>query len=372
MKIKIKKNILLENLNYVIKGISTKTIIPILNGIKFEVDDKGLSLTSSDTELTIKTFIDKKDIINIEETGIIIIQSKNIIDIIRKMPTEDINIETIDDLKVKIYSDVNNFDLNCLEPKDYPTLKIDKNKKPLIIKSDLFKELVSQTVFAVSVQESRPLLTGINFKITRDILECIATDSYRLAKKTIKINYENHDDINIIIPGKNLIELDKILTDNLDLEIHIFNNKVLFVYKNILFQTNLLSGTYPNTTNLIPSDFEMIVNVNYNKYFDAVDRAALLTQSKEKNIIKMKIDKKKMNISSFASEIGKVEENLDIEQNSNNKIDISFSARYMIEALRTIDSEDIIILLNSEIKPIIVKSTTDESLIQLILPIKTY
>lgn len=372
MKLKIKKNILLENLNYVIKGITNKTVIPILNGIKFELTKEGLYLTGSDSELTIKSFIETKDLIRIEEEGNIIIQSKNIIDIIRKMPSEEINMETIDDLKIKIFSSKNEFNLNCLSIEDYPSLKIEESKNPIILSTTIIKELINQTCFAISTQESRPLLTGINFKINGNILECIATDSYRLAKKCITLNKIIKEDVNIVVPGKNLLELDKIIEEKNDIELHIFNNKLLFKYKNILFQTNLLSGTYPNTNNLIPTDFENIINVNYNNYFDAIDRAAIITQSKEKNIVKMSIKNKKMQISSFSSEIGKVEENISIDQNKTDNFEISFSAKYMLEALKTLNSEDILILLNSDIKPIIIKSTSDESLIQLILPIKTY
>ena len=162
------------------------------------------------------------------------------------------------------------------------------------------------------------------------------------------------------------------MLDDEDIEMHIFNNKVLFKYKNIIFQTNLLSGTYPNTSNLIPTEFEIIVQTNKSDFASAVDRAALLTQGKDKNIIKMKIEHKEMVINSYASEIGKTEERLNVETSENSNIDISFSAKYMLEALRTLKDEEILILLNNDVKPIVIKSLKDESLIQLILPIKTY
>lgn len=372
MKFTIDKNILLENLSNVVKAISTKNIIPILNGVKFELNNEGLFLTASDSELTIRAFIDKNSIINIENEGSIIIQSKYILDIIRKMPSDVINFELMDGLKIKISSDNSQYDLNCLDPKEYPSLKLEEVERPIIIKGNVFKSIISQTAFAISTQELRPLLTGLNFKIVGDLLECIATDSYRLAKKNIKLDIPVEDEINIVIPGKNIMELDKIITEDENVEMHVFSNKVLFKYKNIIFQSNLLSGTYPNTSNLIPNDFAIIVNTNLNNFFSAIDRAALLTQSKDKNIVKMKIKNSQMIINSYASEIGKVEEKLDVETNEDANIDISFSAKYMLEALRTMKDEEILILLNGEVKPIVIKSMTDESLIQLILPIKTY
>lgn len=372
MKFTIDKNILLENLSNVVKAISTKNIIPILNGVKFELNNEGLFLTASDSELTIRAFIDRNSIINIENEGSIIIQSKYILDIIRKMPSDVINFELMDGLKIKISSDNSQYDLNCLDPKEYPSLKLEEVERPIIIKGNVFKSIISQTAFAISTQELRPLLTGLNFKIVGDLLECIATDSYRLAKKNIKLDIPIEDEINIVIPGKNIMELDKIITEDENVEMHVFSNKVLFKYKNIIFQSNLLSGTYPNTSNLIPNDFAIIVNTNLNNFFSAIDRAALLTQSKDKNIVKMKIKNSQMIINSYASEIGKVEEKLDVETNEDANIDISFSAKYMLEALRTMKDEEILILLNGEVKPIVIKSMTDESLIQLILPIKTY
>ncbi len=372
MKFTIEKNIIVENLANVVKAISSKNIIPVLNGVKFELEKDGLYLTASDSELTIRSFIPKKEIKSIENTGSIIIQSKFILDIIRKLPSDVINFELMDGLKIRISSDNSQYDLNCLDSKEYPSIKLEEKDNPIIIKGDIFKTIIGQTSFAISTQELRPLLTGLNFKIVGDLFECIATDSYRLAKKIITLDNPSEEEVNIVIPGKNIIELDKIIVDEENVEMHVFNNKVLFKYKNLIFQSNLLSGTYPNTNNLIPTEFEIIVNTSLNNYYSAIDRAALLTQGKDKNIVKMKIKDNQMIINSYASEIGKVEERLDIETSNDANIDISFSAKYMLDALKTFKDEEILILLNGEIKPIVIKSVTDESLIQLIIPVKTY
>jgi len=372
MKFTIEKNVLLENLTDVVRAISVKNIIPVLNGVMFDLKEEGLYLTASDSELTIRAFIDKDDIKSIDVKGSIIIQSKYILDIIRKLPSDLINFELMDGFKIKISSDNSQYDLNCLDSKEYPSLKLEERENPIIIKGSIFKSIISQTVFAISTQELRPLLTGLNFKIVGDVFECIATDSYRLAKKNVKLDVPCEEEINIVVPGKNIIEFDKIITEDKDVEMHIFTNKILFKYKNIIFQSNLLSGTYPNTNNLIPNDFAIIVNIDLNKYFSAIDRAALLTQNKEKNIVKMRIKDNKMIINSYVSEIGKVEEKLDVETSPDANIDISFSAKYMMEALKTMKDEEILILLNGEVKPIVIKSINDESLIQLILPVKTY
>lgn len=372
MKFTIEKNILLENLNNVTKAISIKNVIPVLNGIKFELNADGLYLTASDTDLTIKSFIKRDKIKKVESEGSIVIQSKYINEIIRKLPDENIDIEVIDGLKVLIKAKNSQFNLNCLKVEDYPQIKLEYQKDPIKIKGNLFKTIIKQTVFAISTQESRPLLTGINFKLQGNIMEITATDSYRLAKKTITLNEFIKDEINITIPGSNISELDKIINDDENVEMHIFSNKILFIYKNITFQSNLLSGTYPNTNNLIPDNFAIIFNTNYVDFYSAVDRASLLTQNKEKNIVKMETKNNELIISSYASEIGRVEESISIEKNEGENVGISFSAKYMMDALKTLDDTELVVLLNSEIKPIVIKSAKDETLVQLILPIKTY
>lgn len=372
MKFTIDKNILLENLSNVIKGVSTKNVIPVLNGIKFDLTNTGLSLTASDSELTINSFIDAKEIKNVESTGTIVIQSKFILDIIRKLPGEVVNFEMIDRLKIRIFTETAQYNLNCLDANDYPNMRMEEHKDPILLKGEILKSLINQTVFAISTQETRPLFTGINITIMGDVLVFLATDSYRLAKKNIKLTTPVDTDINIVIPGKNIMELEKIIVDDEEVEMHIFNNKVLFKYKNIKFQTNLLSGAYPNTSNLIPTEFGIIAKLNKADYMASVDRAALLTQGKDKNIIKMKIENKEMVINSYASEIGKVEDRLAVDTDASANIDISFNSKYMLEALKTIKEEEILLLLTNDVKPIVIKSVTDESLIQLILPIKTY
>ena len=372
MKFTIDKNILLESLVNVVRAINPKNIIPILNGIKFDLNSEGLNLIASDSDLTIKSFIPSSDIKSIDEEGTIIIQSKYIIDIIRKLPGDEVNIEVIDGLKIRIYTDNSQYNLNCLNTEDYPQIILEDSNNPIIIKSDILKSMIRQTIFAVSLQESRPLLTGLNLKINENKMEVVATDSYRLAKKTITLDETYPENIDITIPGKNINEFDKVMNDDGDVEIHLFSNKILFKYKNIIFQSSLLNGNYPNTSNLIPNEFEIIINSSLNSFYASIDRAALLTQSKDKNIVRMETNDDELNITSYASEIGKVEDRIKVSKNTEKDIAISFSAKYMMDALKTFNEDELLILLNNDSSPIILKSIKDESLIQLILPIKTY
>ncbi len=372
MKFTIEKNIILDALVNVTKALSQKITIPVLNGIKFELTKQGLTLLGSDSELTIKVNIEEKDITNIEKEGVSIVQSKYLLEIIRKMPSNVINIESKDS-QIKIYSDTNEFDLNCYNVEDYPNFKLEKNKENIVIKSNELKLIFDQTSYAMSTQELRPLLTGLNFNVINNTLECITTDSYRLAKKISVVKSTLKEEVNIVIPGRTINEISKIINDtDEDIEINVFNNKILFIYNNIIIQSNLLSGTYPQTSHFIPDDFAYMINLDLKLFYDAIDRASLLSSNKDKNIIKLFIKEKEMVITGIAAEIGKTEEKLLIDSNKIDKIEISISSKYLLDALKVIKDDNILLLLNSDDNPVIIKSVTDENFTELILPIKTF
>lgn len=373
MKLKIKQNILMEHLNYVIKGVSNKNLIPILNCIKFELTNEGLYLISTDNDIAIKTFIEQKDIEEIEITGDIVVSGRYIFDIIRKLPNTIINIEEVVDSRLYIYTEHSSFYLNCNLVNDFPLIDLSDHKNPIVLDQKVLKMIFNQTAFAASTQETRPILTGINFKIKENIMECTATDSYRLAKKTILLNEKVDGDINVTIPTRNLSELVKMFVNDEDkVYLHIFHNKIIFKFNNIIMLSSLINGTYPDTSKLIPETFKLKVKTNLNDIYNAIDRASLLTNETEKNTIRFESNQNEVVISSNIPEIGNVEETISIEKEETDEIKISFSSKYMMDALKTLDTEEVLLLFNNEISPIIVKDSSNDQLIQLILPIKTY
>ena len=373
MKLKIKQNKLMEHLNYVIKGISSKNLIPILNCIKFELTNDGLYLMSTDNEVAIKTFIPKDKIENIDVCGEIVVSGKYIYEIIKKLPNEIINIEEVMESKLYINTSNSSFNLNCNNASDFPMLDLEDNKNPIIISKKMFKSIINQTLFATSTQESRPALTGLNFKIEGDTLECVATDSYRLAKKIIKLDNNVVEKINIIIPTKNLYELVKLFNDEEgNLELHIFNNKVIFKFNSIIMMSRFVNGTYPDTSKLIPTSFSITMEVKLDDLYNAIDRASLLTNESDKNTIKLETSENSIKLSSNIPEIGNVEETVGLNNNIDEEFRIAFSSRYMMDALRSCEGDEVELLFNGEVKPIIVKEKGNDDLIQLILPIRTY
>lgn len=371
MKFIIKQEILLESLYHTSRAISPRNLIPILTGIKFDLKEEGLFLSASDTDISIQCFIPKTDIVEIIEYGSVVIGGKYIVEIIKKLPNTDITIEVMDGNKMIVTTCNTEFNLNGINSSEFPNLDLEKTSEPIFLKTKLLKKVISQTIFATSRNESRPLLTGINFKIDGNIMEVIATDSYRLAKKLIQLDKELDYNVNIVIPGKNLLELDKIIGDNDEnLEMHIFENKVLFKYKNILFLSRLLNGTYPATSSIIPTDFKVEIKCSCDGLFEMIDRASLLTSDRDKNIIRLELLNQELIISSNSPEIGKVEEKMLVD--STDEIAISFSSKYMLDSIKSFETENVILCMNNDNSPIIIRSDEDESLIQLVLPIKTY
>ncbi len=375
MKFTIKKDLLLDALNKVSRAISTKNLIPVLAGIKFELKKKKLILTASDNDITIQTSIESSndEDFKIENEGSIIIQGKYILDIVRKLPDKYINIEVVDELKILIYTENSEFNLNGISESEYPNIGLEESKKKVNVNASVFKTIVNQTAFASSNEESKLVLTGINFNIVGDVLECNSTDSYRLARKVVKLERESEENYNIVIPSHNIVEFCKILSDDDEIvELHIFNNKILFKTGNLKFESRLINGTYPNTSNLLPDDSLLVVSTKLADFYDVIDRVSILTSDKEKNIVTLETTDDWLILRSSSAEIGRVEEKMPITKNNSENIKISFSAKYMMEALKSFSTETVDIHFVGEIKPILIKSSEDTTLTQLVLPIRTY
>ncbi len=376
MKLKIKKNVLMENLNKVSKAISTKNLIPTLAGIKFDLTKKGLLLTASNNDITIQKFVkvEKKNM-EIDNEGVVILQGKDILEIVRVIPDENINLEVVDDAKVLIYTDDERikYDLNVINKNDYPNVNLEKSEKSIIIDTSSLLDIVKETAFATSNDEARPVLTGISFKINGDILECIATDSYRLARKNIRLAQSVEENYNIIIPGKNIIEFSRILdSSSKEIKIHVFNNKILFENEDLLFQSRLISGNYPPTAKSIPEEFNLIIKANLQELYNVIEQASILTTDKEKNIVSLSTKDNLLTVKSVSNEKGKAEMKMNISKNNDEEITIAFSAKYMMEALNALNTEEIEMSFVGEVKPIVIKNTKDDGLLQLVVPIRTY
>jgi DNA polymerase-3 subunit beta len=378
MKFEIKRDELLDGLNDVMKAISQKVAIPILTGIKIEVNEKGMTMTGSDSDITICTFIpaerDGEQLIKVIEAGNIVLQARVFSEIVRKLPTNEVKIEIKDGFQTLIRSGKSEFKLIGSNPDDYPVLPDVKDEHSFSLPADLMKSIIRETVFAVSQQETRPILTGVQWVAENGKLSCVATDSHRLARRLTSPEEMPTDPLSIVIPGKSLQELNKILPDNNDpIEILITEQQILFKTTNVLFYSRLLEGNYPDTSRLIPTENKTSVTVNGRSLLQAIDRASLLAREERNNIVRFSTDEGKViEISSNSPEVGNVEEMVEAINVTGDDLKISFSAKYMMDALRAIDGQDVEIQFTGAMRPFILKSVNDDSILQLILPVRTY
>ncbi|KML40583.1 DNA polymerase III subunit beta [Cytobacillus firmus] len=378
MRFIIQRDQLVQSVQDVMKAVTSRTTIPILTGIKIVASEEGVTLTGSDSDISIESFIPKEEdgneIVEIKQPGAIVLQAKFFSEIVKKLPTDSVEISVENHLQTVIRSGKSEFNLNGLDAEEYPHLPQIEEEKMFKIPTDLLKAMVRQTVFAVSTSETRPILTGVNWKVENGTLTCIATDSHRLALRKAQIETTASETYNVVIPGKSLSELSKILDDNNDLiDIVITENQVLFKAEHLLFFSRLLEGNYPDTSRLIPSDSKTDVVVNTKEFLQAIDRASLLAKEGRNNVVKLStIDGGVIEISSNTPEVGKVVEEVQSKSVEGEELKISFSAKFMMDALKALEGSEITISFTGAMRPFIIKPLNDESILQLILPVRTY
>ncbi|MDT2743228.1 DNA polymerase III subunit beta [Enterococcus asini] len=374
MKVTLNRAVFIQELATVQRAISTKTTIPILTGVKIELKESGLVLTGSNADISIETILDKdneKAGMDIASTGAIVLQARFFSEIVRKLPEDTFTLEVIENNQVSITSGKANFIVNGLDADNYPHLPIVERTNEMTLSVELLNQLISETVFAVSQHESRPILTGVHFVLENQKLLAVATDSHRLSQRIIPM--EQGGAFNIVIPGKSLVELSRSLGDKEeDVEISIMENQVLFKTKNMLFYSRLLEGNYPDTNRLIPTSFDTEIEFNVPSFLAAIERASLLSHEGRNNIVRLSITEENVILYGNSPEVGKVEEDLNYEKVTGEPLDISFNPDYMKAALRAFGDMSITIKFISPVRPFTLEPAEGQGdFIQLITPVRT-
>ncbi|ANQ65570.1 DNA polymerase III subunit beta [Staphylococcus equorum] len=376
MEFTIRRDYFIAQLNDTLKAISPRTTLPILTGIKIEVKNNEVILTGSDSEISIEITIPKQvdgeDIIEVAETGSVVLPGRFFVDIIKKLPGKEVKLSTNEQFQTLITSGHSEFNLSGLDPDQYPLLPQVSRDDAIQLSVKVLKNVIAQTNFAVSTSETRPVLTGVNWLIQDSELICTATDSHRLAVRKVVLEDESENK-NVIIPGKALSELNKIMTDSEE-EIDIFfaSNQVLFKVGNVNFISRLLEGHYPDTSRLFPENYEIKLGINNGEFYHAIDRASLLAREGGNNVIKLSTGNELVELSSTSPEIGTVNEDVKASNVDGGNLKISFNSKYMMDALKAIDNDEVEIEFFGTMKPFILKPKDDDSVTQLILPIRTY
>ncbi|CAG9622876.1 DNA polymerase III subunit beta [Sutcliffiella rhizosphaerae] len=378
MKFIIQRDKLVQSVQDVLKAVSSRTTIPILTGIKIVATEEGVTLTGSDSDISIESFIpceeEGTENVEVQRAGSIVLQARFFSEIIKKLPMDTVEIEVQNQHVTTIRSGKSEFNLNGQDASEYPHLQQIEEQNVFRMPTDLLKNIIRQTVFAVSTSETRPILTGVNWKVENHELSCTATDSHRLAMRKAKVEAENEISCNVVIPGKSLNELNKILDDTSEpLDIVVTENQVLFKAKNILFFSRLLEGNYPDTSRLIPSESKTDITVTTKDFLQAIDRASLLAREGRNNVVKLAtLEADTLEVSSNSPEVGKVVEQVQSNSIAGEELKISFSAKYMMDALKALEGNEIQINFTGAMRPFVIKTLHDDSMMQLILPVRTY
>lgn len=377
MKFTINRTAFLKKLKDVQLAVSSRTTIPILTGIKLVADTEGVKLTGSNSDISIETLIsihDEKAGLRIEEEGSIVLQPARFFsDIVNKLPDETFSIEVMDRVQTAIKSSSSSFLINGLDAANYPHLPEIDTDQAFTLPVQLLKTIVKQTVIAVSSHESRPILTGVNLSLKEGRLKAVATDSHRLSQRVIPLESAGDFSYNIVIPGKSLQELSRLLDDTLDeITVAIAENQILFKTEDTHFYSRLLEGNYPDTDRLIPDASSTQITLDAQVLLGAVERASLLSHEGKNNVVKLSVNKDELEITGNSPEVGRVNENVAFKQIDGEEMEISFNPDYLKAALNTFGPVEITLKLISTLRPfVLVPSDDSREFIQLITPIRT-
>ncbi|MED1795366.1 MULTISPECIES: DNA polymerase III subunit beta [Brevibacillus] len=379
MHITVQRDKLSNAVSHVSKAVSSRTTIPILTGIKIKTDDEGLTLTASDSDISIEVQIPLEEAgewgVTIHQPGSIVLTARIFSEIVRKLPSNEIDIKVDDRLVTQIRSGQAEFTINGMDANEYPQLPHLEEDKVFSVPCDLLKSMIRQTVFGVSTSEMRPILTGLMWSLEKGQLRFVATDSHRLASRTAMV--ECREDLsfhNVVVPGKSCNELVKILDDEQNpADIVVADNQILVKSKHILFYSRLLEGTYPDTTRIIPQGSKTEITVSTKEFLQSIERASLLSREGKSNVVKLvTLPDGTVEITSNAPEIGKVTDILAPKAMNGEELKISFNAKYMIDALRAIDSSEIKASFTGPMSPFVIRPTDHDWMLHLILPVRTY
>lgn len=377
MKLTILRNELNEAIQHVSKAVASRTTIPILSGIKMDASYAGITLTASDTDISIQSFIPletaDKTIATVVKPGSVVLTAKFFVEIVKKLPHEEVHIEVGERFQTLITSGATEIQLVGLDPEEFPVLPSVQEDQVVSIPGDLLRDMIRQTVFAVTTNESTPILTGVLWNLYDSVFKFVATDRHRLASRSSKVDVEDVRFSNIVISGKTLNELSKLVPDqNVMVDIVVAENQVLFKLGNVLFYSRMLDGTYPDTSKIIPQVFKTELVLNTKLLSDSMDRAYLLSREEKTNIVRlMTTEAGGIEVSSSSSELGKVTEQLDAVEMKGEPLKIAFNSKYMLDALKVIDSEELFIGFNGSMSPIIIRPNDHENSLHLILPYRT-
>lgn len=363
MKLVCSKSNLLTGVQIVSKAVPSKTTMSILECILIDATQGQIKLTANDMEIGIETVIEGE----VVEKGIIALDAKIFSDIVRKLPDSDITIETDSSFKTTITCEKAKFNIIGKSGEDFSYLPEIERNDSIVVSQFTLKEVVRQTIFSIADNDNNKLMTGELFEINEDELKVVSLDGHRISIRKIKLK-NSYGNKKVVVPGKTLSEVSKILSGDTDKDVNIFftDKHVLFEFDQTIVVSRLIEGEYFRIEQMLSSDYETKVRVNKRELLDCIDRATLLIKEGDKKPIIINITDQDMELK-INSTVGSMDENMDI-QKSGKDLMIGFNPKFMIDALRVIDDEEIDMYLVNPKAPCFIKDA-EEQYIYLILPV---
>ena len=373
MRFTIRREELLKGLTIASRAVANKVAVAVLANLKIELTENGLFITGSNYDLTIRTQVPYRfngvEIIRNYKEGATLINARLITEIARKMESEEITLDVIDSTIATISDNRSEYKLNCVRPEEYPDLDLEPNGTMLTLSKADFDTLVSQTAFAASLKEQRPILTAMNLEAVNGQLTATATDSARMARKNISIP----EDIKFIanVPAKMMVEVDHLLEGMESVDIAFSDKKALFSLGRTIVASRLIAGDYPNTKNIVPRVTNYHLEVNANDLIKAIDRANILSMDRE-NVVDLSMSEDGIEISAKSQQVGSATERIDVFKYDGQELRVSFNSEFVVAAVKALNCEDVTFAFVGEMKPFVVKNASDDSIIQIVTPVRTY
>ncbi|KSU63129.1 DNA polymerase III subunit beta [[Bacillus] enclensis] len=376
MELSINSECFHKAISEVSKAVSLKTPFPILTGIKITAEEDALVLIGSNSDLIIEKkiplTIDGARVLEVKQTGSVVVTAKYISEIVKKLPG-DIHVKADGKQLITLQSGEIITSLKGFPSEEYPNMPVIDESSPIRIPSTELLEMIKQTAFAVAKNESRPVLTGVNLFFKENHLTCAATNSHRLALRELKIDSNIRG--SFIIPSTSINELVKLIPGETEI-IHIFLSDSYIVFKTAdssLF-SRLIEGNYPNVSALIPKDSKTVITLDTKQFLKGIDRACLFASEWKNNNVHLEIiNGSRLKISSTSSEIGRIEETQPFKNiEGGSELSISLDANFMIDSLKAIKEEEINVSFGGSMKPILIEPVGNPSCLHLISPVRSY
>ncbi len=363
MKLVCSKSSLLNGVQIVSKAVPNKTTMSILECILINATGGEIKLTANDMELGIETIIEGE----IVEKGMIALDAKIFLDIVRKLPDSDIMIETDSSFKATITCEKAKFNIIGKSGDDFSYLPTVEKNDCVIVSQFTLKEVIRQTIFSIADNDNNKLMTGELFDINGSELKVVSLDGHRISIRKIQMK-NSYEPKKVVVPGKTLSEISKILPGDADKDVNIYftQKQALFEFDNTVVVSRLIEGEYFKIDQMLSSDYETKVKINKREFLDCIDRATLLVKEGDKKPIIINITDGSMELK-INSIIGSMNEDIDIEKSGKDMM-IGFNPKFLIDALRVIDDEEIDIYLVNPKAPCFIRDE-EQKYIYLILPV---